>query len=93
MAIEAKRKQDEPINSFLYRFNKMVQQSGVLKQAKGGRFRAIEPNRNRRRTSAIYRAQHKKQIQYMKKSGVLKGTEDIKFIKKLLRDPKKSKSV
>ncbi|HNW96707.1 MAG TPA: hypothetical protein PLQ44_02990 [Candidatus Paceibacterota bacterium] len=93
MAIEAKRKQDEPINSFLYRFNKMVQQSGVLKQAKGGRFRAIEPNRNRRRTSAIYRAQLKKQIQYMKKSGVLKGTEDIKFIKKLLRDPKKSKSV
>ena len=71
----------------------MVQQSGVLKQAKGGRFRAIEPNRNRRRTSAIYRAQLKKQIQYMKKSGVLKGTEDIKFIKKLLRDPKKSKSV
>ena len=93
MAIEAKRKQDEPINSFLYRFNKMVQQSGVLKQAKGGRFRTIEPNRNRRRTSAIYRAQLKKQIQYMKKSGVLKGTEDIKFIKKLLRDPKKSKSV
>lgn len=93
MAIEIKRKQDEPINSFLYRFNKTVQQSGVLGQAKKRRFRAVEVNRNRRRTSAIYRAQVKKQIQAMKKSGALKGTEDIKFIKKLLRDPKKSKAV
>jgi len=93
MAIEIKRKQDEPINSFLYRFNKTVQQSGVLGQAKKRRFRAAEINRNRRRTSAVYRAQIKKQIQSMKKSGVLKGTEDITFIKKLLRDPKKSKSV
>lgn len=93
MAIEIKRKQDEPMNSFLYRFNKMVQQSGVLRQAKKGRFRRTEVNRNRRRTSAVYRAQIKKQIESMKKSGILKGKEDITFIKKLLRDPKKPKSV
>jgi|APMed6443717190_1056831.scaffolds.fasta_scaffold54924_2 ribosomal protein S21 len=93
MAIEIKRKQDEPMNSFLYRFNKMIQQSGILRQSKSGRFRVVEVNRNRRRTSAVYRAKIKKQIQSMKKSGVLKGTEDITFIKKLLRDPKKPKSV
>lgn len=89
MAIEIKRKPDEPINVFLYRFNKQVQQSGVLGAVKKSRFFQSEPNRRQRRSSAIYRAKIRKDIHKLKKAGVLKGTEDIKFIKKLLRNPKK----
>jgi len=89
MAIEIRRKPDEPINVFLYRFNKQVQQSGVLGAVKKARFFASAPNRRQRRASAIYRAKIRKDILYLKKAGVLKGAEDIKFIKKLLRNPKK----
>jgi len=89
MAIEIKRKPEEPINVFLYRFNKQVQQSGVLGSVKRARFFQSEPNRRQRRISAIYREKISKDIQKLKKAGVLKGTEDIKFIKKLLRNPKK----
>lgn len=89
MAIEAKKKPNEPVNVLLYRFNKMMQQSGVLKAAKKRRFVTEEPNRRQRRASAIYRAKIKKEIYQLKKAGSLKGNEDIKFIKKILRNPKK----
>lgn len=89
MAIEAKKKANEPSSVLLYRFNKMMQQSGVLKSAKRRRFVTEEQNRRQRRASAIYRAKIKKEIFNLKKSGALKGGEDIKFIKKILRNPKK----
>jgi len=90
MAIEIKRKSDEPSGAFLYRFNRLIKQSGILRDAKKLRFYQSPPNRRSRRNSAIYRAKIRKDIQYLKKAGVLKGTEDIKFIKKILRNPKKS---
>jgi len=90
MAIEIKRKSEEPISSFLYRFNRLLQQSGVLNDAKKTRFHRKKLNRRQKRTSAIYRASVRRKIQQMKKAGLLKGAEDIKFIKKLLRNPKSS---
>ncbi len=89
MPIEVKRKQDEPLNSFLYRFNRAVKQSNVLKESRSSRFLVSKPNRNQRRKSAIYRAKMKQKISFVKKSGVLKGGEAIKDIKKMLRDPKR----
>lgn len=88
MALEVKRKPDEPISSFLYRFNRLLQQSGILKTAQEARFYVKKPNRRVRRLSAIYRAQLREKIRKMKKAGLLKGNEDLKFIKRLLRNPK-----
>lgn len=91
MAITVKRKKDEQITSFLYRFNKAIQHSGVLRQAKANRFFTPKPNRNQRRKSAIYRAKMGKQIGGLRRAGILKGGENLKDIKKLLRDPKRTR--
>lgn len=51
--IEIKKKGDEKFEVMLRRFNREVQQSGVLTVAKGKRFFEQEPNRLKRRKSAI----------------------------------------
>lgn len=88
MAISVKRKKDEAVTTFLYRFNKAVQHSGVLKDAKKNKFHNPKPNKNQRRKSTLYKVKMGAQIRKLKKSGVLKGGEDIKSIKKMLRNPK-----
>ncbi|HOD96922.1 MAG: 30S ribosomal protein S21 [Candidatus Paceibacterota bacterium] len=88
MPIEVTRKSNEPINNFLLRFNRALKQSGVLEEAKTKRFYQPEPNRNQKKESAIYRAQMREKILALKKRGIIKGNEDIKVIKKLLRNPK-----
>lgn len=89
MAIEARKKPNEPMSAFLYRFNRLIQQSGVLKDAKKHRFYTVDQTRRQRRDSAVYKAKIRKEINQLKKAGFLKGDEDIKFIKKILRNPKK----
>ena len=51
--IEVKRKNDERFEVLLRRFNREVQQSGVMSVAKKKRFFEKELNRNMRRESAI----------------------------------------
>lgn len=51
--IEVKRKGEEKFDVMLRRFNREVQQSGVLTIAKTKRFFASEINRSQRRKSAI----------------------------------------
>ena len=51
--IEVKRKGEEKFDVMLRRFNREVQQSGVLTIAKTKRFFANEINRSQRRKSAI----------------------------------------
>jgi ribosomal protein S21 len=51
--IEVKRKGDERFDVMLRRFNREVQQSGVLTIAKTKRFFVHEINRSQRRKSAI----------------------------------------
>jgi len=70
MPIEVRRKENESINSFLYRFNKKVQQSGILKEAKKRRFRTRPINRRKRRLSALYKVQKEKEIMTLKKYGL-----------------------
>ncbi len=88
MPIEVGKKSNEPVNNFLIRFNRTLKKAGVLEEAKKTRFYNPESNRNHKKESAVYRAQMKEKIAFLKKRGVIKGNEDIKVIKKLLRNPK-----
>ncbi len=88
MPIEVVRKPNESINNFLLRFNRTLKRAGILEEAKKHRFYMPEPNWNRKKESAVYRAQMQEKIAFLKKRGVIKGDEDIKVIKKLLRNPK-----
>ncbi len=67
MAIEAKRKEGENINALLYRFNKKLKQSGVLKEAKKRRFLSRGINKNKRRSAALYRSGKAKEFKSTKK--------------------------
>ncbi|MCP6719971.1 MAG: 30S ribosomal protein S21 [Patescibacteria group bacterium] len=69
MPIEIKKKEGESLGSFLYRFNKRIRQSGILKEAKKRRFHSRNVNRNKRRASALYRIQKKKQVARQRKYG------------------------
>lgn len=65
--IEIKRKEGESTNSLLYRFSKIIRQSGVLKEAKKRMFYSKKPNKNARRKSAIYRSKKTAEIERLKK--------------------------
>jgi ribosomal protein S21 len=54
--IEVKRKNDERLEVLVRRFNREVQQSGVMSVAKKKRYFEKEQNRNLRRVSAIRKA-------------------------------------
>lgn len=67
--MELKRREGESVSSFLYRFSKKMQQSGVLKEAKKRRTRARAVNKNKRRVGAIYRDEKRTEIETKKKLG------------------------
>ncbi|EKD23855.1 MAG: hypothetical protein ACD_81C00165G0006 [uncultured bacterium] len=67
--MELKRREGESVSSFLYRFSKKMQQSGVLKEAKKRRSRARAVNKNKRRVGAIYRDEKRVEIETAKKLG------------------------
>ncbi|MFA7254368.1 MAG: hypothetical protein WC107_07535 [Patescibacteria group bacterium] len=54
--IEVKRKGEERLDVLVRRFNREVQQSGVLTVAKTNRYFAKDANRDERRKSAIRRS-------------------------------------
>lgn len=54
--LEIKKKENERFERLLRRFNRNVQQSGLLSLARKKRFRESEPNRRSRRISAIRKA-------------------------------------
>ena len=51
--VEVKRKQNESIGSMMRRFNRFVQQSGVLVKAKGAQFRAKKLTERKEKNAAI----------------------------------------
>ncbi|MCL5006670.1 MAG: 30S ribosomal protein S21 [Patescibacteria group bacterium] len=55
-AIIVRRKEGEQASSLVYRFTKKVKQSGVLLEAKKRRFSDRQPNRNKRKLSAIHKS-------------------------------------
>ena len=68
--IEIKKKEGENIGSFLYRFNKKIQQSGVLKEVRKRRFTRRLENKRKRRLAAIYRVKKVEEMRYARKHGL-----------------------
>ncbi|MAF80210.1 30S ribosomal protein S21 [bacterium] len=71
MPIEAHKKEGENIGSFLFRFNKRIKQSGILKEAKKRKFSKRPENKRKRRLSALYREEKEKEIERKRKLGRL----------------------
>lgn len=69
---EVKRRKGETFDALLRRFQRHVQMSGKLLQAKKIRFKGKQMNRNKRRTSALYRVAKKESYAYQLKTGQLK---------------------
>jgi len=70
MPIEVKKREGESPSALLFRFSKRVKRSGVLKEARRRRFKTRSVNRNKRRISAIHKAQKRKDLDRAKKLGL-----------------------
>lgn len=69
MPMEVRKRKNENVGSFLYRFSKRIQQSGVLKEVKKRRSRTRPQNKGKRRLAALYRMNKKEEITKLKKYG------------------------
>ncbi|MBL8029860.1 MAG: 30S ribosomal protein S21 [Candidatus Doudnabacteria bacterium] len=69
--VEVKRKDNESFDSLLRRFNRKIQQSGVLIRARKTRFFQSTKSRNLQRVAARRRAQIKAEKEELKKQGKL----------------------
>jgi len=67
MGLEIKKQERESIQSLVYRFNKSVQQSGILLRARKIRFREREKSRDMRKKAALRREELKKTYEKIKK--------------------------
>ncbi len=68
--IDIKKKDGETPASFIYRFTKKVQHSGVLKESKKRRFYERPANKRKRRLSALHREVKKEETKQNKKLGI-----------------------
>lgn len=72
---EVKRKKGESFEALLRRFNKRVQQSGKILQAKKVRFHAPTVSRTKRKEGALRREVLRSKREYMVRSGKIR--EDL----------------
>jgi ribosomal protein S21 len=70
MPLEVRKKEGESVGSFLYRFNKKMQQSGVVKEVKKRQFRKRVGNKRTRRLAALYREDKRGEIAKARKLGM-----------------------
>lgn len=69
MALEIKRKEKESVQSFIGRFSKAIQQSGILIRAREKMFRDRVKSENLKREAALRREELKKVYEKLKKLG------------------------
>lgn len=69
MPIDVKRREGESMNAFLYRFNKKVQHSGLVKERRKRQFYTRTKNRAKRRTATLYRLTRQSGIAKARKLG------------------------
>jgi len=74
--VEVKRRQNEGVESFLRRFSRRVQQSGVLIQARKIRFHSRKKNRRKRREEAKRRNELMKERERLIKLGEIDEMAD-----------------
>lgn len=70
--IEVKRRKNETFDALLRRFQRRVQSSGKVLQAKKIRFHKKDGSKNKRRESALYREEKRETYEYLLKTGQLK---------------------
>lgn len=70
--MEVKRRKQETFDALLRRFQRRMQASGKILQAKKVRFHGKEPSRNKRRASALRRETMRQNYEYMYKTGQIK---------------------
>jgi ribosomal protein S21 len=85
MAITIKRKEGEPLSSFLYRVGRRIQQSGILLEAKKRKFREYPPSRNARKESKVLKMKMQYLIQKFLKQGY-PVEEAVDRARKILKD-------
>ena len=70
--MELKRREGESVGAFIYRFNKKIQRSGVLREAKKRRFRGRPDSKLKKKLSALHREVKRKETKKLAKLGLLK---------------------
>lgn len=70
--IEVRKKKGESFESMIRRFNKRVQQSGRIYEARDLRYHAAPKSKNKQRQDALRRAQIRDTKEYERKIGKLK---------------------
>jgi ribosomal protein S21 len=71
MAIEVRKREGEAASAMLYNFTRRVKRSGVLKEVRKRKFHARTISRIKRRSSAIHRETKRKDVERLKKLGLL----------------------
>ena len=69
--VQFKRKKGESFEGFLRRFNKRLQQSGKIIQARKGRYRQPAKNRRQHKQSALIGLELRKKNEYLRRIGKL----------------------
>ena len=85
MTISIKRKEGEPLSGFLYRASRRIQQSGILVEARHGRFRKKKTSRRALWNSAMNRIKMEREIQKFLKQGY-NLEESIDLARKVLKE-------
>jgi len=83
--IEVKKKDRESSESLIRRFSRRVQQSGVLVQARKGRFRRDEKSKRETRAGAMYKEKVRKVVNKLKKMGKFDDQSFKNTKKKLIK--------
>ncbi|MFN7088205.1 MAG: hypothetical protein ACK4NX_00030 [Candidatus Paceibacteria bacterium] len=84
MAITIKRRDNEPLSSFLYRVSRRIQKSGILVEAREERFHKKRQSRRARYDSAINRIRMEREIQRLLKQGY-QLEEAVALARKILK--------
>lgn len=69
MSVKVKKRKGENFNSLLYRFNRKIKRSGILREARKRLYFQKPDNKNKRKVSALYREEKNKEIEKLKRYG------------------------
>lgn len=69
MSVKVNKRKGENFNSLLYRFNRKIKRSGILREARKKLYFQKSPNKNQRRKSALYKENKNKEIEKLKRYG------------------------
>ena len=82
--IYIKRDEKESDESLIRRFSRKIQQSGVLREVRSGRFLTKKKSKDRLRADALYRNRMRKEIEHLKKMGHY-NPEAVRELRKRLK--------